>query len=200
MYNDTVQSAFSFTTTERAVYGNTGLGDACLLANKILRADKGTRFVQITTGGWDNHSQIYGVLPNLTQPLDRALSAMIDQLKLDGLFDSTLIVMAGEFGRTVGPLNNQNGRDHFLQQFAVLAGGGVRGGRVIGTTDATASATVNPGWSRDRDVRAEDIEATIYDALGINWTHIRYDDPLKRGFEYVPFANYDIYGPIRELF
>ena len=49
-------------------------------------------------------------------------------------------------------------------------------------------------------MRAEDIEATIYDALGINWTHIRYDDPLKRGFEYVPFANYDIYGPIRELF
>jgi len=50
-----------------------------------------------------------------------------------------------------------------------------------------------------RDVRPEDIEASIYSALGINWTTIRSDDPLGRGFEYVPFANYDIYGPVNEL-
>ncbi|MSO20535.1 MAG: DUF1501 domain-containing protein [Acidobacteria bacterium] len=200
MYNQTVQNAFAYTAAERTPYGTTAFGDACMLANKVLRADQGTRFVQITTGGWDTHSNIYGVLPGLTTPLDRGLARLIDGLKADGLFDQTLIVMAGEFGRTVGTPNNQAGRDHFLQQFAVLAGGGIKGGRVIGTTDATASATVDPGWSRGRDVRAEDIEATIYDALGINWTKIRYDDPLKRGFEYVPFANYDIYGPIRELF
>lgn len=199
MYNDAVQSAFAYTAAERVPFGNSAFGDACLLASKVLRADMGTRFIQITTGGWDNHSNIYGVLPNLTTPLDRGVSMLIDQLKADGLFGETLIVMGGEFGRTVGPLNGQAGRDHFLQQFCVLAGGGVNGGRVIGSTTANGSATLDPGWSRGRDVRAEDIEATIYDALGINWTKIRYDDPLKRGFEYVPFANYDIYGPVREL-
>ncbi|MCZ6491603.1 MAG: hypothetical protein O7A06_13875, partial [Acidobacteria bacterium] len=59
--------------------------------------------------------------------------------------------------------------------------------------------TVEPGWSRRRDVRIEDIEATIYSAMGIDWTTIRYDDPLNRGFEYVPYANLDIDGPIHEL-
>ena len=55
-------------------------------------------------------------------------------------------------------------------------------------------------WSRARDVKPEDIEATIYSAMGINWTNVRYDDPFGRGFEYVPFANKeDVYGPIDEL-
>jgi hypothetical protein len=60
--------------------------------------------------------------------------------------------------------------------------------------------TQDPGWSRGRDIRAEDIEATIYSALGIDWTTVRRDDPLGRGFEYVPFAStQDLYGPIDEL-
>ena len=61
------------------------------------------------------------------------------------------------------------------------------------------AATVEPGWSRGRDVRNEDIEATVYSALGINWTTTRRDDPFNRGFEYVPYADQDIYGPINEL-
>ena len=55
------------------------------------------------------------------------------------------------------------------------------------------------GWSRKRYVRPEDVEATIYSALGIDWTTIRYDDPFGRGFEYVPFSRQDVYGPIDEL-
>lgn len=86
-----------------------------------------------------------------------------------------------------------------MQQSVLFAGGGVRGGRVLGATDATGASTEQPGWSRDRDIRPEDIEATIYSALGIDWTTIRRDDPLNRGFEYVPFSGQDIYGPIDEL-
>ena len=199
MYNDAVQSAFSFTTAERAVYGNTAFGDACLIAAKVLQANLGTRFIQITSGGWDNHSNIYQVLPGLATTFDRGFAALLDALRAVGQLEQTLIVVSGEFGRTVGPLNGQAGRDHFLQQSVVFAGGGVHGGQVIGSTNSTGSVTENPGWSRNRDVRPEDIEASIYSALGINWTTIRYDDPLGRGFEYVPFANYDYYGPISEL-
>ena len=103
-------------------------------------------------------------------------------------------------------LNSSAGRDHFLQQFSVFAGGGVKGGgvkggKVIGKTNDTGSDVTEFGWSRDRYIRPEDIEATIYSALGINWrTSIRYDDPFSRGFEYVPFSEDDLYGPINELF
>ena len=67
--------------------------------------------------------------------------------------------------------------------------------------DGACSALMRypPGWSRDRDIRPEDIEATIYSALGIDWTTVRRDDPLGRGFEYVPFSDRDLYGPVHEL-
>ena len=70
---------------------------------------------------------------------------------------------------------------------------------MIGETSADGAFTIDPGWSRFRDVRPEDIEATIYSALGINWTTIRDDDPLGRGFEYVPGSAEDLYGPVNEL-
>jgi uncharacterized protein (DUF1501 family) len=127
------------------------------------------------------------------------LGNLLNDLGQSGLLDSTLIVMVGEFGRTVGALNSQAGRDHYFQQFVLFAGAGIHGTRAIGKTDATGSSTVDPGWSRGRDVRPEDVEATIYSAMGIDWTTIRYDDPFGRGFEYVPFANDDIYGPLNEL-
>ncbi len=208
MYNPTVDKAFKFTAADSARYGTSGFGNACLVANQVLAANQGTRFIQITVGGWDMHTNIYG--PNgqvsvgnniftLGKQLDSGVATLISDLKANGLFDQTLIVMAGEFGRTVGPITSQGGRDHYAQQFAVFAGAGVQGGRAIGSTDAQGSFTVDPGWSRQRDVKPEDIEATIYSALGINWTTIRYDDPFGRGFEYVPHAKEDIYGPINEL-
>ena len=120
-------------------------------------------------------------------------------LKRDGLFDKTLILAIGEFGRTIGDLNVTAGRDHHSQHAALMAGGGIRGGRVIGATDAQGRETIDPGWSRDRDIRAEDLEATIYSSLGIDWTTTLRDDPLGRGFDYVPFPERDLYGPIHEL-
>ena len=208
MYNPTVDQAFKFTPADSARYGTTSFGNACLVAKQALAAGQGTRYVQITVGGWDMHTNIYGVNGNpatgtniftLGKQLDDGVSALIADLKATGLFDSTLVVMAGEFGRTTGAITSQAGRDHYPQQFAVFAGAGVQGGRAIGSTDAQGNATVDPGWSRQRDVKPEDIEATIYSALGINWTTIRYDDPFGRGFEYVPHAKDDIYGPINEL-
>ena len=208
MYNPVVQQAFSYTAADSARYGNNSFGNACLVAKQVLAANQGTRFIQITLGGWDMHQNIYGANGNikagtniftLGKILDAGLSTLINDLKNAGLFDSTLIVMAGEFGRTVGPVTAAGGRDHFLQQFAFFAGGGVKGGQVIGSTNALGSATVDYGWSRGRDVYIEDIEATIYSAMGINWTNIRYDDPFGRGFEYVPNASTDTYGPINEL-
>jgi hypothetical protein len=201
MYSDAVQSAFSMNEEERTVYGNSAFGDACLIAQKVLRSQLGTRFVQITMGGWDHHQDIYAptALPLLTGQLDVGLAALLDDLRQSSLLDQTLIVVAGEFGRTVGPLTGRLGRDHYLQQTVVFAGAGVHGGRAIGATDELGANTIDPGWSRGRSIKNEDIEATIYSALGINWTTIRRDDPFNRGFEYVPYADSDIYGPIHEL-
>jgi uncharacterized protein (DUF1501 family) len=115
------------------------------------------------------------------------------------LLDETLVVIVSEFGRTVGALNGQGGRDHNLRMSTVWAGGGVRGGRVIGSTDATGNNVADYGWSGNRDVRPEDVTCSVYSALGIDYTTVRHDDPLGRGFEYVPFAKDGTYQPVGEL-
>ena len=211
MFNPAVANAFSFTEEESAAYGGSAFGNACLLAKKIVAADGGTRFVQITHNSWDHHAGIYDrnevngrdVGDNLYArcgEFDPGFAKLISDLDAEGILDDTLVVVAGEFGRTPGPLTaERDGRDHYLQMFYVLAGGGVRGGQVIGATDPTGAFTTDPGWSRFRDVRPEDIDATIYSAMGINWTTRRDDDPLGRGFYYVPEADKDIYGPVHEL-
>lgn len=205
MYNPAVDKAFRYTTADSARYGNTAFGNALLTAKQVLEANMGTRYVQVTLGGWDMHNNIYTTAAGQTsifslgKVVDDALSTLIADLKSNGQLKETLIVMMGEFGRTVGPLSATAGRDHYLQQFVFFAGGGVKGGRAIGKTGATGARTEEFGWSGERDVRVEDVEATIYSALGINWTNIRYDDPFGRGFEYVPYANEGLYKPIDEL-
>lgn len=205
MYNPVVEDAFSVSEADASRYGDSGIGNACLLASQIVKADIGAKFIQCTQGSWDHHQDIY--LPNAPRSIytqgrqfDAAFASLLADLDAAGKLDETLVVAAGEFGRTVGPLTNtRNGRDHFLQMFYVLAGGGVQGGRVIGATNDVGAFTTEPGWSRDRPIRSEDIEATIYSALGIDWTTVRYDDPLGRGFEYVPMSGDDVYGPVDEL-
>ena len=207
MYNQTVDKAFKYTPADSQRYGNTAFGNALLTAKQVFEANQGTRYIQVSLGGWDMHANIYGQLSNqgstlytmAKNTLDPALGELIKDLKANGSFNETLIVMMGEFGRTVGPLTQAGGRDHFQQQFCMFAGGGIKGGKVIGATDAKGSVTVDSGWSEQRDIRPEDIEATIYSAMGINWTNVRYDDPFGRGFEYVPSANDGLYKPIDEL-
>jgi hypothetical protein len=206
MYNGPVATAFSFSSADSARYGSTSFGNACLVAKQVLAANQGTRFIQISVGNWDMHQDIYGAqnpkgnnLFTLCPSLDNGISAMVSDLDQAGLLSQTLIVLAGEFGRTVGPVTPAGGRDHLNQQSIVFMGGGVKGGKILGATDATGGTTTDFGWSRQRVVRPEDVEATIYSALGINWTTIRCDDPRLRGFEYVPFSEQNIYGPIDEL-
>ena len=205
MYNHDVSAAFNYSTADSMRYGATSFGNSCLLAAKIMAANLGTRYIQISLGGWDMHVNIYGSggrggLYTLGKTFDDGVSAMLTDLQASGQLNQTLVVMMGEFGRTVGKLTATAGRDHLQQQFVAFAGAGVTGGRAIGSTNDTGSATSDPGWSRGRNVKPEDVEATIYSAMGINWTNVRYDDPFGRGFEYVPFANSeDLYGPINEL-
>ena len=201
MYNSAIDSIFTFDQTERNRYGNTGFGNACIAARRMLKANSGPRFIQITQGDWDHHENIY--LANsghwaAARQFDNGLGTLIADLKADGLLDQTLIVCMGEFGRVPGSLNNSGGRDHYLQQAVMMAGGGVTGGKVLGSTDKVGNATLDPGWSRQRDIRPEDVEATIYSALGIDYTK-QLADPSGRGFQYVPFSELDQYGPINEL-
>jgi uncharacterized protein (DUF1501 family) len=202
MYNPVVNQAFGYTTTDSQRYGNTGLGNAMLVASQVLKSNQGTRFIQITSNdGWDMHQNIYAAntLPAKTKILDDGLSALLGDLKSNGLLDSTLVVMAGEFGRTVGPITAAGGRDHHPQQFAFFAGGGTKGGTVVGRTDTTGADVADFGWSQKRYVYAEDIEATIYSAVGIDWTTVRHDDPFGRGFEYVPKTGPFPFMPVHEL-
>jgi hypothetical protein len=206
MYNTAVQQAFSYSAADSTRYGGTSFGNACLVAKQVLAANQGTRFIQITVGGWDMHQDIYGAsnpkgtnLFTLCPSLDNGVGALLSDMEANGQLNNTLIVMAGEFGRTVGPVTAAGGRDHLIQQSIIFAGAGVTGGKVIGATNASGSDTVDYGWSRNRYVKPEDVEATIYSAMGINWTTVRCDDPLQRGFEYVPFSEENLYGPINEL-
>lgn len=204
MYNAAVDRAFRFAADDSARYGSSPFGNACLVAKQVLAENQGTRYIQVNFGGWDMHDDIYSDgnprnIQTLGGQFDQAYAALLGDLKSSGLLAETLVVAAGEFGRTVGALSAQDGRDHFVQQSILFAGAGVKGGRAIGKTNASGSDTVEFGWSRDRYVRAEDVEATIYSAAGINWTKISYDDPFGRGFEYVPYAADDVYGPVTEL-
>jgi uncharacterized protein (DUF1501 family) len=135
----------------------------------------------------------------MARQFDNGLGQLIADLKADGTFDSTLIVAMGEFGRTVGALNTTAGRDHHVQQSVMLAGARIKGGRAIGKTNAAGDLVADPGWSGNRAVRNEDIEATIYSALGIDWTKVLHASFLGRGFEYVPSSDQYTYQPIHEL-
>jgi len=150
-------------------YGRGKLGTGCLLARRLIEA--GSRFVTVVDTGWDTHQQIArelpdsrfagsGKLPNL----DRAYSALLTDLRERGLLDSTLVVMLGEFGRTP-KFNATAGRDHWPRAgFACLAGGGVRGGQVIGATDAHGEVPA------DRPVSPPDLAFTLLTLLGVDPT------------------------------
>jgi Protein of unknown function (DUF1501) len=212
MYNPAIDSVFRFTADEQTRYGNSGFGNSLIVARNLVKANLGAKFIQVNIGGWDNHSNIYTAIRTPATQFDRGLGALLtdlsSQLGVQGggnLLEETLIVAMGEFGRTVRTggvvgLNQTQGRDHYFNQFAVFAGGGVVGGRAIGSTTDDGGAVQDPGWSQNRQVANEDIAATIYSALGIDYTKTLFNDPFKRGFEYVPFAAQGAWYPVLELF
>jgi uncharacterized protein (DUF1501 family) len=144
-----------------AAYGNGRFGKQCLMARRLVEI--GVPFVEVLLSGWDTHAtsdmKLFGTLAPET---DKAMAALVTDLKDRGLLDSTLIVWMGEFGRTPkhGP---KGGRDHYAQAFSsVLLGGGIQGGQVIGRTDKFG-ATVE-----DRRITPADFFATVYKILGID--------------------------------
>jgi hypothetical protein len=209
MYDPQVNGVFTYSSADSTRYGASSLGNALVIAKQAISSNMGTRFVQVTVGGWDMHVNIYGANGNIAagsniftlgNTFDNAVSGLLADLKSSGMLDSTLVVAMGEFGRTPF-ITGAAGRDHFVNQFAMFAGGGVKGGNVIGATSSDGATIVDPGWSGKRPANAEDIEATIYSAMGINWTNVCHNDPFHRGFEYVPQSNGpDYWKPIDELF
>jgi hypothetical protein len=148
-------------TLER--YGRNKFGLSLLMAYRLVQA--GVSLVQVNLGknsSWDTHRRNFENLKdNLLPYTDRAVSALLDDLHASGLLESTLVVMTGEFGRTP-KINKDAGRDHWGPAMTVLlAGGGVRGGNVIGATDKLAAYPV-----ADRQT-PENLAATIYQTLGI---------------------------------
>ncbi|MFT5469961.1 MAG: hypothetical protein ACI8UO_005084 [Verrucomicrobiales bacterium] len=147
------------TKAKRDAYGNGGFGQGLLLARRLVGS--GVRFVKVTNGGWDMHGDLWNRAPQSIGQIDAGIGALIDDLKAEGLFDSTLIVLTTEFGRTP-KINARGGRDHYPRAFSgMMAGGGILGGQAFGTTDAR-------GIGIEKDpCPPEDFNATIAEALGL---------------------------------
>ena len=130
-----------------------------LLARRLV--ESGARFVTLTYGGWDMHSNIKGSIEGQVPAFDQAFAMLIRDLDDRGLLDSTLVCVASEFGRTP-KINGNEGRDHWPKVFSVvMAGGGVKRGIVYGTSNATASEP------DENPLNVEDWATTIYHCLGI---------------------------------
>ncbi|MBM81152.1 MAG: hypothetical protein CMJ78_11240 [Planctomycetaceae bacterium] len=141
---------------------------ACLLARRMV--ERGVRFVQIRVGGWDAHGNIHGNHTNMAARTDQPVAALLEDLQRHGLLDSTLVVWGGEFGRTPTMEGRGKGRDHSPSAYSVwLAGGGIRGGQVIGQTDPIGYTVI------DRPVKPLDLHATILHALGIDSDELVYN-------------------------
>lgn len=146
--------------TVRDGYGRNLFGQGCLLARRLV--ERNVPFVEVTLNGWDTHGQNAATVRNLSQTVDAGWAALMQDLKERGLLDTTLIVWMGEFGRTP-KFPRPDGRDHWPNSFsAVLAGGGIKGGQVIGDTGADGTAI------KDRPVTVQEFLATICHALGID--------------------------------
>ena len=145
-------------------YGRSRLGQGTLAARRLIEA--GARFVTLGVNGWDTHGDNFRTLRDrLLPPLDKALAALIRDLNARGLLEETIIVCAGEFGRTPR-VNGTAGRDHWARSMAVLlAGGGFHGGTVLGATDRAGMAPCRDACSPD------DLAATIYRRLGFGPHH-----------------------------
>jgi hypothetical protein len=168
-------------------YGMTSIGQCSLLARRLVEA--GCRFVSIENGHWDTHRRNTWSLRELLCPsFDQAIPALLTDLEDRGLLDSTLVVVTTEFGRTPR-INELAGRDHWPNAFSILmAGGGVRGGQVIGATDSQAAEVT------DRPITPQDLTATILEAMGINHKSVLHT-PLGR-----PIHLVDDGEPVHELF
>ncbi len=144
----------------REAYGQGDFAAGCLMARRLV--EQGVTFVEVVSGGWDTHFDGFTRARELTAQVDQPTSMLITDLKQRGMLDKTLVVWLGEFGRTP-KVNPRAGRDHYPRAFnAVLAGGGVRGGQVIGETNDAGTEVIA------RPVAVTDLFRSIYHTLGID--------------------------------
>jgi uncharacterized protein (DUF1501 family) len=167
------------------MYGTRG-GDGtfasnCLLARRL--AERGVRFIQLYHRGWDHHGGVKQGVATTAGLVDRASAALVMDLKQRGMLDDTLVLWAGEFGRT--PMAQGDGRDHHIRGFSMwLAGGGIRGGISHGATDEL-------GYFAEKDVvSVHDLHATMLFLLGIDHARFSYRH-LGR-----PFRLTDVHGHV----
>jgi hypothetical protein len=213
---------FQVSDAETQKYGSGTFGRSCLLAKNILKADAGTRFIYVSmsnggNGPFDHHTDIYDRTKRSNHYVECALwdqgfTALVEDLaatpgKAPGksLLDETLILSTSEFGR-LPYVNQGKGRDHWNNTFTSLyVGGGVKGRRIIGKTNEDCSECIDVGWkNRDQPI-IENAVATIYSALGIDWTKHVTNTPSGRAYEYIQSAplgesNFVATDPFDELF
>jgi hypothetical protein len=141
-------------------YGDTNFGRGCLLARKLV--ETGVTFVEVVSRGWDTHSDVFDRIAALAGQVDPAVATLVEDLDDRGLLEKTLVVWMGEFGRTPR-VNARTGRDHYPRVFsAAIAGGGVRGGQVIGASTANGTAVTN------RPVSVPDLFCSVCHSLKVD--------------------------------
>lgn len=184
---------------DRKRYGENEVGIGCLLARNLIQADAGTRYVHVKHSGWDHHKYIYDHSRssnhyNHCNDIDRAAANLLRDLERapskhspgKTMLDETLVVVPTEFGRVPGKLNLVQGRHHYNKTYiGLFAGGGVKGGRIIGRTDSRGEEVVETGWKYRLQPKTENIYASVYSALGIDWRKEILDTPSKRAYRYV---------------
>jgi hypothetical protein len=195
----TARTAFDLSHEEprlRDLYGRHTWGQSTLLARRLVEA--GSTFVTVTYAGWDHHWDLQAGYENYLPRVDSAVAALFHDLDQRGMLDTTLVVLCGEFSRTPRMNDGKNGtttqmgtpgRDHWGDSmFCLMGGGGVRGGRIVGSTDANGTRP------HTRPLRPSNVHATIYQVLGID-PRLHLMDPLGR-----PVTVLDDPAPIHELF
>lgn len=198
LHRDTMRAALKMMTSDqlkafdvslepqsvRDMYGDSSFGRGCLAARRLIEAD--VRCVEVNLGGWDTHVNNHQLCQRNLKLLDPAFSGLLRDLRQRNLLEKTLVLCMGEFGRTP-TINPAGGRDHWPNGFSIaLAGGGIRGGRVIGSTDPNGK--VEPS----QPVRVADLHATIFEALGIDYAKIN-QTPIGRTVKFSEGT------PVREL-
>lgn len=180
----------------RGRYGKSTFGQSCLMARRLV--ERGVPYVTINYNGWDTHKQHFQLMKRMLPEMDRGFATLLEDLEDRGLLDSTIVWWGGEFGRTPRiqwepPWNG--GRNHFGRVFStVVAGGGFKGGAVVGSTDEKGE------YVKDRPVYPWDLTNTMYGLLGID-TNATLPHPqgLPVRVGPTPEEEYETGGPLTEL-
>ena len=193
--------AFEATEDEKNRYGEDEYGLGLILARNLIAADAGTRFIYVYDGSrWDQHEKIFDRSASRNHYVNclrfdkgyvnllKDLASMPGHEPGKTLLDETLIVATSEFGRTP-QINPVRGRHHWRFLYtSIFAGGGVKGGRVIGKSDDVAGYVVDTGWKHKEQPQMDNVVATMYSALGIDWKKTIENTPSGRSYHYVETA------------